>query len=83
MLQSLGRKGNLLLKLGNLFLKLFTQSNLIIFFFFYYSNLEVTFILRDEDNVGVDPSVFKRFVREEIEEEEEEGQEGKLFPIPN
>ena len=42
------------------------------FSFFYYSNLEVTFILRDEDNVGVDPSVFKRFVREEIEEEEEE-----------
>lgn len=44
----------------------------------FSSNLEVTFILRDEDNVGVDPSVFKRFVREEIEEEEEEGQEAQF-----
>merc|ERR1712045_517631 len=43
----------------------------------FSSNLEVTFILRDEDNVGVDPSVFKRFVREAIEEEEE-GQEAQF-----
>lgn len=27
----------------------------------------------------MDPSVFKRFVREEIEEEEEEGQEGNAI----
>lgn len=42
----------------------------------FSSNLEVTFNLRDEDVIGVDPTVFRRFVRdeatEEIEEEENE-----------
>ena len=41
----------------------------------FSSNLEVTFNLRDDDIIGVDPSVFKRFVREEPDEPEEEGQE--------
>ena len=41
----------------------------------FSSNLEVTFNLRDDDIIGVDPSVFKRFVREPEDEPEEEGQE--------
>ena len=41
----------------------------------FSSNLEVTFNLRDDDIIGVDPSIFKRFVREPEDEPEEEGQE--------
>jgi len=50
------------------------------FFFAHSSNLEVTFNLRDEDIFGVDPSVFKRFVREmpaDLEEEEDANEEGE------
>ena len=50
------------------------------FFFGLSSNLEVTFNLRDEDIFGVDPSVFKRFVREmpaDLEEEEDANEEGE------
>ena len=41
----------------------------------FSSNLEVTFNLRDEDVIGVDPSVFRRFNREEAEDTVEEGVE--------
>jgi len=43
----------------------------------FSSNLEVTFNLRDEDVIGVDPSVFRRFTTREAEhsEIEEEGHE--------
>ena len=41
----------------------------------FSTNLEVTFNLRDEDVIGVDPSVFRRGFREEPEEPEEEGEE--------
>ncbi len=38
----------------------------------FSNNLEVTFNLRDEEVSGVDPTVFRRFFREETEEVEDE-----------
>ena len=42
----------------------------------FSSNLEVTFNLRDEDVIGVDPSVFRRFNREEMTANDDTVEEG-------
>ena len=42
----------------------------------FSSNLEVTFNLRDEDVIGVDPSVFRRFNREDLTANDDTVEEG-------
>ena len=42
----------------------------------FSSNLEVTFNLRDEDVIGVDPSVFRRFNRDDLTANDDTVEEG-------